>query len=154
MHVTRGLHEGFTLIELLVVIIIMGILIALSSMAFISTQMKSRDMKRKEALSSMTKALEAYHNDVGTYPLTIPAWGQPFVDANETVYMTTLPQDPTMGHTYVYTFVPPDGYYLYAALENTNDGDIVGNYVQTCSTSNIHCNYVVTSQNIADPPTQ
>ena len=147
-------HTGFTLIEILIVMIIMGIIIAIGSTGFISAQMKSRDVKRKTAISAITKALEAYHNDTGVYPTTLPAWGSEFVDANGTIYMATLPQDPTTGRSYVYTFVSPDGYYVYAALENTNDGDIAGTYQTICGSSGFHCNYVITSQNIADPPTQ
>ena len=162
--------RGFTLIELLVVIVILGILAAIGLRSFQSTQLKSRDARRKEDLSSVSRALEAYYNDKGGYPTGLigeivgcagenpdePAsctWGEPFQDLRGTFYMVQLPDDPSR---YNYYYVSADGsdYQLYARLENTQDQSIArgeGNepagYDDMLCASGVLCNYGVASSN-------
>ncbi|MGA3292121.1 MAG: type II secretion system protein [Candidatus Microgenomates bacterium] len=54
--------KGFTLIELLVVISIIGILVALFTVSFVSAQKQARDTQRKSDLSQYRNALESYAN--------------------------------------------------------------------------------------------
>jgi type II secretion system protein G len=161
----NGMKKGFTLIEIMVVIAILGVLIAMVSGSFVSSQKKSRDLKRKSDLSQIGKALEFYYNDRGQYPLSdngkIVGCGDPttaLVDcvaggewANttttpQTIYMAQLPSDPT-GQRYFYDSDGNGTYYkLYARLENTDDGQI-GTYATICSGTDGQCNYGLSSPN-------
>lgn len=118
------MKKGFTLIELLVVMAILGILATVGLGAFRTSQMKSRDAKRKSDLGQIQRALEMYFNDKGTYP-TIPlsSWGGELVDTDntETIYMKELPSDPSGSPEYCYEPVNSKTYKLYAKLENSQD---------------------------------
>ncbi len=166
--------SGFTLIELLVVIIILGILIAVAMGGFMSSQKKSRDVKRKNDLRQVAIALEAYFNDKGRYPesdltgaivackpdgATACDWGGAFEDENGTVYMVNLPAESNSDRRYYYiTNANGTAYQLYARLENTLDVDIPQNAQGqgrvfadlTCDSggATVYCNYGVASPNI------
>lgn len=63
------IKSGFTLIELLVVISIIGILAALATVSFTSTQKQARDTQRKSDIKMYQTALETYaNNNGGLYP--------------------------------------------------------------------------------------
>lgn len=165
---------GFTLIELMVVIAIMGILIIMGISSYKSTQMKSRDTRRKNDLRQVASALELYYNDKGKYPdddnaggmkgcgaaaTELCAWGSIMKDTTpgkETVYMVTLPDDPAGSRQYYYDYdFSGKGYQLYARLENGQDIDLVREpgvgkaYDGTVCGSSIKCNYGVASTNLA-----
>lgn len=64
------IKKGFTLIELLVVISIIGILAAIITVSFTSSQRQARDTKRKSDLAQYRNALEAFANKTSSlYPL-------------------------------------------------------------------------------------
>jgi len=129
----KKLRSGFTMIELLIVIAILAILTVLGISSFSTSQMKSRDARRKADLENIAKALETYYNDHGEYPISSgntgiagQVWGNPFSDPDslgETLYMNVLPSDP---NSYNYYYDSADGSYfqLYAYLENQQDGDL------------------------------
>jgi len=166
-HKQKVKPNGFTLIELLIVTVILGILAVIGLRSFQSTQVKSRDARRKEDLAAISQALEAYYNDKGEYPSSNAsgqiigctteepsacAWGQIFQDDRGTFYMTQLPEDP---RSYNYFYVS-DGsqYQLYARLENTQDQSIPRNenevpmsYSGTNCGIGVLCNYGITSTN-------
>ena len=153
------MKKAFTLVELLIVITIIGILASIGLGTFTSAQTKSRDVKRKAHLKQLSDAFEAYYNDHGQYPadddngnLDGFTWGSSsFTDANGTVYMVQLPQDPTIGLTYFYDALAPAGsntqYQLYAYLENSRDSAIMTLISPDCGTDK-PCNYGVSSPNI------
>ena len=62
---------GFTLLEMTVVLAIMGILATAAIGAYLASQQKGRDARRKSDLSQMQRALEAYISDHGLYPAAI-----------------------------------------------------------------------------------
>jgi type II secretion system protein G len=167
-----SISKGFTLIELLVVIVILGILAAIGLRSFQSTQVKSRDVKRKEDLSSVARALEAYYNDKGAYPSSnvageivgcgdgtvICEWGGTFQDDRGTFYMTQLPEDPS-SYSFFYDFddTGSGDYQLYARLENTQDQSIARDGEDDpagytgISCGALLCNYGITSSNSTLP---
>lgn len=61
-------NNGFTLVELLVVIAIIGLLASVILVAVNTSRIKARDAKRLTDLAQITKALEIYYSQNGTYP--------------------------------------------------------------------------------------
>jgi prepilin-type N-terminal cleavage/methylation domain-containing protein len=85
---------GFTLIELIVVIIIIGVLFtALTALFNPFAQIeKAKNTTRQLDLNQIKNALDAYFNDTGCYPSSIP-FGSNW-SSGATVYMTKVPEDP------------------------------------------------------------
>lgn len=148
------MKRGFTLVELLVVITIIGILSSIGLSTFTSSQMKSRDARRKTQLKQLSDAFEAYYNDYGRYPSDADIdWDQVFTDG-KTTYMVKLPKDPTQGLTYEYLPAADNkSFQLYARLENTNDpgvpkdADLNPQVFQNLACGTKACNYGVSSSN-------
>lgn len=132
-------ESGFTLIELLVVIAILGILAAISLAIFSTSQTKARDSERKSDLKQISNALEIYYNDYNSYPPssggkisgcpattnTACVWGAGQFTDGRTIYLKTVPKDPSVLNYYYRTVavggVANQGYQLYARLENSQD---------------------------------
>jgi type II secretion system protein G len=127
---------GFTLIELLVVIAIIGILSSVVLASVGTARAKARDAKRLADIKEIQKAIEIYHIDKGTYPLTGAWWGNcltfgshPTTGANGYVpnlapeYITVLPLEPkpTASYCYLYRSDAPNDYLLmaYRTVEGT-----------------------------------
>ena len=147
-------RPGFTLIELLVVVVIIGILAAVGLGQFHTAQLRSRDTQRKENLSSVTKALEMYYNDYGLYPDDL-SWGSPLEDAEGTIYIKDLPNDPSVGVNYFYETDDSGSYYkLYAYIEhvadrcfNENGQCLEDGYSDTDCGDGRFCRYCIASPN-------
>lgn len=158
-------RKGFTLMELLVVMAILGVLIVAGIGNFMTSQKKSRDIKRKNDLRQISLALETYYNDLGSYPLSsgthTPSgcgasatsactWGDVWKNTTtDTIYMITLPADPISTNSYYYV---SDGSYfkLYARLENTLDtgtGVAQSGYAGTVCADATLCTYGISSPN-------
>lgn len=61
---------GFTIVELLIVIVVIGILAAITIVAFNGMQGRARDNDRYTGVKAIIKALELYKVDNGRYPST------------------------------------------------------------------------------------
>lgn len=163
--------SGFTLIELILTMALIAILSVIGIGSYTQATLKSRDTQRKNDLNQMAKAIELFNNDLGRYP-SIDESGEmlcPGIDGNEiacntsiyaynnnevtakAVYMDKIPVDPSSTRDYVY--VPDDpgvgGFALYAALENTEDKDVVKDADQNVTTwdqmcGEVNCNYKLT----------
>lgn len=148
-------RSGFTLIELLVVMAILGLLATVGLNSFRSSQIKGRDAQRKQDLGHLQRALEAYYNDKGQYPLTaaLPAsgaeWRDPDVAGGQgSLYIKAIPADPK-SHDYSYESSTGSSYKILVHLENQNDQDIETCSVVTGSSCVIgDCNYGVSSANL------
>lgn len=66
---TRG--TGFTIVELLIVIVVIGILAAITIVAYNGIQQRSRTSAASFAASSTAKKAELYNTEVGNYPLAM-----------------------------------------------------------------------------------
>lgn len=108
-------RNAFTLLEILVVISIIGILVALGTAAYSSTQKKGRDAKRKSDIKAIQNGFEQYHARENAYP-TAEA------EANDTtIFPAGLPEDPKNSDENVYTIsYGADAYCVCALLESTN----------------------------------
>lgn len=64
-------QHGFTIVELLIVIVVIGILAAITTVAYNGVQGRGRDAQRVQNMQSIVKALELYKTTNGTYPLAV-----------------------------------------------------------------------------------
>lgn len=115
------MKKAFTLVELLVVVSLIGILATLVLANLNSARERARDAERKSDLRNIQTALRLYYNDNNSYPATLTAWGDPWVDGDVT-YMNILPADPlSPAQDYLYIYTDSDNYTLRACLENASD---------------------------------
>src|SRR5665648_456836 len=68
MNVIRRKQTGFTIVELLIVIVVIGILAAITIVAYNGVQTRARDTERTAEIKSVQTALEIYYIDNGFYP--------------------------------------------------------------------------------------
>jgi len=62
--------SGFTIVELLIVIVVIGILAAITIVAYNGIQVRARDTTRVADLKGVQKALELFYADQGRFPTT------------------------------------------------------------------------------------
>ena len=65
----KVLNRGFTIVELLIVIVVIGILAAITVVAFNGIQTRAENTKTLSALDQYAKALQLYKTNTGDYPL-------------------------------------------------------------------------------------
>ena len=84
--------SGFTIVELLIVIVVIGILAAITIVAFNGIQGRARDSQRVQDMNSIIKALEVYKIQNGNYPAAVgtPNAGGWEVSTNGTTATTFL----------------------------------------------------------------
>jgi type II secretion system protein G len=144
MKSTKHKQSGFTLIELLVVIAIIGLLSSIIAYSVNSVRKKSRDVIRVQDLQTLTKALEMYYQDNGTYPIPPGEfWATSYTDATYgwqnlqtalTPYITRLPRDPLANNSVMWS--GPDNYgYTYGWVSTVN-GRMVYSLVTNLESSN------------------
>ena len=96
-------QKGFTIVELLIVIVVIGILAAISIVAFGNAQQQARDSSRTAAINGLMKALELYKIDNGSYPSVGTDNAGYAVSTLATAlvptYTRSIPADPNTGLT-------------------------------------------------------
>ncbi len=65
---SQKLRPGFTIVELLIVIVVIGILAAISIVAYNGIQDRASDTVIKNDLSQMSRLVRTYHAEHGSYP--------------------------------------------------------------------------------------
>jgi prepilin-type N-terminal cleavage/methylation domain-containing protein len=63
-------QKAFTIVELLIVIVVIGILAAISLVAYNGVQNRAKNSSVKAAVASVQKLVEAYNAEKGSYPST------------------------------------------------------------------------------------
>lgn len=77
-------NKGFTIVELLIVIVVIAILAAITIVAFNGTQVRARDTARITKVKEISKAIELYQVDNGTYPQILDGLGWETVCGSQT----------------------------------------------------------------------
>ena len=123
--------SAFTLLEILVVISIIGILIALGTAAFATTQKKGRDAKRKADIKAIQNGFEQYHAKTNVYPSNKEE------AADLSIFPAGLPEDPKNQGENLYTFnLSSDAFCVCTLLESSP-----GNAVALPAESSAACSY-------------
>lgn len=68
-------QSGFTIVELLIVIVVIGILAAITIVAYNGIQERARYSTMQQDINSLNKAIQLYYADNGTYPYSGAAGG-------------------------------------------------------------------------------
>jgi prepilin-type N-terminal cleavage/methylation domain-containing protein len=136
-------EKGFTLIELLVVIATIGVLASVVLVASRIVQAKARDSQRKANLLQVSKALELYLNDNGTYPSTGGQWwgvtslygshatsgSNGYIPNLAPQYLQSLPRDPLTNRGGGTSFCNTAGYWSYLYNSNGTDYKLIAHCV-------------------------
>jgi prepilin-type N-terminal cleavage/methylation domain-containing protein len=68
MKTRRNNHTGFTIVELLIVIVVIGILAAITIVAYNNIQQRGRDAERTSDVKQLKKSLELFYAEKNYYP--------------------------------------------------------------------------------------
>ncbi len=103
--------RGFSLLQMIIDIAILSILLVLVVILIdpITQIKKAKDATRAHDLNELKNSLDAYYNDFGCYPTTIPFGSEWRVGS--TVYMAKVPQAPDCDSN-------PSNCYLYQVDQN------------------------------------
>lgn len=102
-------QTGFTIVELLVVIVIIGILAAITIVAYNGIQDRAKTASAQSSATAVTGKLELYSSDKGTYPTTLAqftaaaAATQPYYVSGITFLTSSFPIASSSPSTLTYT---------------------------------------------------
>jgi type II secretion system protein G len=116
--------QGFTIVELLIVIVVIGILAAISVVAYGTIQQSARDTSRTAEVNGLMKAIEQYKIDNGMYP-SVGTDNSGYAvstlaSALVPTYMQSIPADPNTSLTnyqYVRGTVASNSYGIRISYE-------------------------------------
>lgn len=121
-------QKGFTIVELLIVIVVIGILAAITIVAYNGIQQRARDSERQAEMKSVEKALEMYYVDNGGYPTcsgTTYITGGTAAGCSVVNLSSALPTDPKNTGNDVYRYAI--GFQKTGA--STYDHNMTNNYI-------------------------
>ncbi|MES2876642.1 MAG: prepilin-type N-terminal cleavage/methylation domain-containing protein [Patescibacteria group bacterium] len=121
----RKTIRGFTIVELLIVIVVIGILAAITIVAYNGISERARFTSMRSDLSQINKLVQLYYAQNGSYPIT-PSSGtgcssgywcgfdqatnDNFIPGIVPTYTSSLPQLPTVnGNNDTYIYKSPSG---------------------------------------------
>lgn len=99
--------KGFTIVELLIVIVVIGILAAITIVAFNGVQQRAKYSTMKQDIAAIEKVIKLYYADNGEYPATGTAHGN---TTDLTTIVGVVPKYTTKLPTFPAGSV---GYYAY-----------------------------------------
>lgn len=131
-------QTGFTIVELLIVIVVIGILAAITIVAYNGVQGRARDSSRQSGMNTIEKALGLYFVDNGGYPTCSNTVYQPGAAASGCdvtaltsslvpKYISSLPKDPKNSGNDVYQY----GFGWKKTGATSYVGDNSNNYITT-----------------------
>lgn len=104
-------QKGFTIVELLIVIVVIGILAAITIVAYNSIQDRANDSRRLSDAQSIIKSLQAYKALNGSFPSATPNCWESSQNASFMEYLATgdyglktVPLDPVNTAPYIYQY--------------------------------------------------
>lgn len=117
-------QKGFTIVELLIVIVVIGILAAITIVAFNGVQTRAKYSKISQDLKSMQKLIEIYKADKGHYPVASVNWIRSSSNPDDFIpdivpdYANNLPR-------FTATTVASNQAYLYRSTANGVDYKLI-----------------------------
>lgn len=123
-------NKGFSLLEMLIVMAIMGIILTVSTISYLTLQQKGRDAKRRTDIESLRTALEIYRSQNSAYPAIAGnnAWA-PASNLNASLvvpgYMQSIPTDPNQNATYPYMYKSWSSWQRYCIEARFEQGSSV-----------------------------
>lgn len=149
-------HPGFTIVELLIVIVVIGILAAITIVAFNGIQTRADNTKTVAAVASWVKAIRMYETEKGTWPLNNSCLGTS-ATYDSAVYAGRCWPPNTSGWTvnsafltemepYIGSSVPePSGKALYSSLNSTDEFRGAMYYRATATDIRIYAHFQATT---------
>ncbi len=127
--------RGFTIVELLIVIVVIGILAAITIVAYNGIQGRARDAQRVSAMTNLKTAIELYGVDNGFYPLCAGNFACTSTGAYSPINL--LPMTPPMANDPINT-ATQFGYYYARGFKKTG--------TRTFSSTGLTTDYIIATR--------
>ena len=136
--------SGFTIVELLIVIVVIGILAAITVVAYNGIQIRARDNIRKSDIAVLVKAIELFRTDYGEAPPanTGPGWCTQISNPAFTQTSDALRPylgnknlvDPVFANTYRDYFYRKDSLNGYTVAAELDESDLTDDAISNSCT--------------------
>ena len=91
-------NTGFTIVELLIIIVVIGILAAITIVAFSGISNRANDTAVQSDLAAMGKKMQLFYAEKGYYPQTVADLATTSIVASKGSYMTTSTVTVNLGY--------------------------------------------------------